>query len=318
MMDQPGLPSFEIRPLKQTYRSLLTRWIPLLWITTACMMSCEQTSILPTPGLPVEPRVVEPLPELVLLEPGTVVVDGVVSGWTHPIIRSVPRLGSGELKSLPASAREAATLFRTVITADVVATRGGPRLSRVGVGNAIPHEGGEVVIRTEGPASVLEGLGFFGHFVLGVVESRVDQGRLIARTPTFALFRTPTVMVVDGRHEETELHYAFLVEPDSGGLTVLSWASLAEEASAWETEIIEIPRNSTFDLALDVRVTRRIGPIPTAWSFAMSEMPPGRSMGTPAELELELEEGEPDILERTLRQWVRSRRQGKLSHPPRP
>lgn len=272
-----------------------------------CMMSCEHVAEVPVANIPLpEPSMEEEtLPELFLLEPGTRVGDALVKGWSHPVIRSVPRLGSGAWKSLPGTTRATATRFRTIIAAHLVRVADGYRLEKVGAGNAVPYDGEEVVVRHEGPESVLEQFGLFDRVVLGILESRLQQGRLIARTPTFALFRTPTVMVVDDRHEETALYYALLVDGRSGQLTVLSWATLADDPLTWVTELLELPAGQTFDLALDVQVKRRIGPVPTGWSFAMPEMPPGRSIASTVDWNVE-ELTSPE-LERILRGLAFSR-----------
>src|SRR5205823_10317789 len=116
--------------------------------------------------------------------------------WSHRVIRSRPKLASGELASLPESAQVTATLLRTVITVDVVGRGSAYRLARVGVGNAVPVGGREVVVTSDGPEAVLSTLGVIDRVVIRAAESKIDQGRLIARTPTFALFRTPSVLVV--------------------------------------------------------------------------------------------------------------------------
>ncbi len=275
-----------------------------------CVMSCEYAPDPPVVRPPIPKQFIgeAPLPEFELLEPGTRVGEALVTGWSHPVIRSLPRSGSGAWNSLPGATSTSATRFRTVIAAHLVPSAGGGyRLEKVGAGNAVVHQGEEVVVRKEGPEAVIEEFGFFDRFVLGIVESRVQQGRLIARTPTFALFQTPTVMVVNNGHEETFLNYALLVDSRSGDLTVLSWSTLAEEPSTWVTELLELETGLTFDLALDVRVKRRIGPLPTAWSFAMAEMPPGDPIAS--SLDFELDDLSAAELEKTLRELVRSRSQ---------
>ena len=75
---------------------------------------------------------------------------GPPEGWSHRVIRSRPKLASGELASLPESAQVTATLLRTVITVDVVGRGSAYRLARVGVGNAVPVGGREVVVTSDG------------------------------------------------------------------------------------------------------------------------------------------------------------------------
>ncbi len=245
------------------------------------------------------------LPPLVHLEPGAEVGAGPPAGWTHRVIRSVPRLGSGDLSSLPGSARTTATLLRTVIAAEVVGRDGSFRLARIGVGNAVPVGDREFVTTSDGPEAVLDTLGVIERLVLRTADARLDEGSLIARTPTFALFRTPSVLLVNGRHEDVDLHYALLVDPDSGRLTALAWA-VAAGSHAAPDEVAVLPPNLSWDLPLDVRVNRHVGPIPVAWSFAMPSLPPGRHRAVTEKVARAISgvargATDPAILERSLR-----------------
>jgi hypothetical protein len=66
------------------------------------------------------PRNASPiLPDLVLLTPGTQVERKIPAGWSHLILKSIPRLASGDLNTLPGMASSTATMFHTVILADV-------------------------------------------------------------------------------------------------------------------------------------------------------------------------------------------------------
>ena len=58
-------------------------------------------------------------PDLVAIAPGTVVGRSGPVGWTHLVIKSIPRLTSGDLASLPLGAAKTASLFRTVIAANI-------------------------------------------------------------------------------------------------------------------------------------------------------------------------------------------------------
>lgn len=218
-----------------------------------------------------------PLPMLVHLEPGVEVGEGAPKGWTHRVVRSVPSLSSGDLDSLPGSAEETATRFRTVITAEVVGrgTRADPyRLARVGVGNAVPVGGRELVVSTTGPREAMDVLGMVDRVVLLTAESTLNRGVLAVRSPTFALFRTPTIMVVNGEHQEVHLHYAILIDPRTGSLSTLCWPRHEGESKAPES-VVRLAPGLSFDAKLDARVTRRIGPVAVAWSFALIGPPPG-------------------------------------------
>ena len=60
--------------------------------------------------------------------------------------------------------------------------------------------------------------------VLDAAEAEMAEGRIIARTATFALFRSPvTVVDTAGKHSKVNMHYAFCVERTTGRLRVGVW-----------------------------------------------------------------------------------------------
>jgi hypothetical protein len=214
-------------------------------------------------------------PRLVMLAPGTVVDGDLSSDWSDRVIRSVPRLASGKTATLPVSAKNAATLFRTVILADVAREREGYRLRSVGVGNAIPFSGREVVVTPDGPDDARETLSTIESIVCKKAFEELGRGRLVAATPTFALLLTPARLVVRGKHEEVDLYYAMIVDPKSGDVRTLNWATLPGQHKP-PVQVTLLPSDAAFDCGLDVTVTRKLGPWSVAWSFAMASLPPGR------------------------------------------
>lgn len=246
------------------------------------------------------------LPRLEHLVPGAAVGQGPPAGWTHQVIRSVPRLASGALESLPEAAAEMATRFRTVIAAEVA--RSGPtfRLARVGIGNAIPLGGRDVVVTPHGPDEALASLGAVERLVLRAAEGKLNEARLIARTPTFALLRSPATRLVAGRHRASAFCYAFLVDPETGRLATLVWA-MPDGVGGGPPEVIELPPDAALDAALDVVVDRHVGPIPITWSFAMRSLPEGRRIAVPDRAaRLLVGAAEPEEWERALRRLLAS------------
>ena len=165
--------------------------------------------------------------ELVPIAPGTLVGDQPPRTWTHLVIKSVPRLASGDLETLPRSAFRTATLIRTVILADVGRSADEPSrfvLHRVGVGLCVPDPSkGDVVVESGRLEESGVKLGMIEKIVLQSAEAELAQGRLVARGPAFALYHGPSVMEVEGVHHKVELYYAFLVDERSGALRVLVW-----------------------------------------------------------------------------------------------
>lgn len=251
------------------------------------------------------PSTPRPLPGLVHLAPGAEVGQGPPIGWDARVVRSVPRLASGDLGDLPRSAAATATRFRTVIAADVAGSaRSGYRLARVGVGNAVPVGDRELVVTPGGPDEALDAIPLVDRVVLIAAERKLAEGSIAARTPTFALFRTPTVLAVDGEHRDLDLCYALLVDPGTGTLSSFCWPS-PTGPSPPPGSVLLLPPDLTFDAALDARATRRIGPLAVSWSFALTSPPPGLRVEVPPSIApgLALPDGPIDArgMERALR-----------------
>jgi hypothetical protein len=244
------------------------------------------------------------LPRLTHLDPGLSIAGAIPKGWTQRVIRSLPRLASGEISTLPDSAKASATLFRTVILAQVTRGPRGYALSWLGVGNAVPFGEREVIVTPEGPDDVRASLSTVERIVANAADSELNRGRIVARSPTFALFRTPAKLVIDGAHRDVDLYYALLVDPETGALKTLNWATPAGEPTR-PRRVVALPPDARFDCALDVAVNGKVGPLNISWSFAMADLPEGRRLDVPAESartigEVAAGRGESTTLERIL------------------
>jgi hypothetical protein len=205
------------------------------------------------------------LPELVLLAPGTAVGEKLPRGWSDLVIKSIPRLDSGDLDTLPTFAQSTASLFHTVIVADVRPAKGqGPpfRLARVGLGVCVPVVGLDTVVD----------------------QSNATSSKM-ARTDRFAVLATPTEMKVGASHRHVLLFYAFLVEPETGRLRTSLWAVMAapKDRVPPKTLTVLAPR-LVYRCNLDVEAQRLLGTLPVNWNFAMRALPPGERMAVPDEL----------------------------------
>jgi hypothetical protein len=230
------------------------------------------------------------LADLVLLAPGTQVEETPPPGWTHLIIKSIPRLASGDLDTLPGMASSTASLFRTVVLAEVRPVDVGPErrfvLRRVGLGMCLPVRGHDTVVMRGSLAAQGIELGMVARTVLDRAEQELRRGRLVARTPTFALFSAPAMMRVGTTHREVLLRYALLVEPTTGALQTLVWAIAPEPAqrTAVRTMVLLAP-SLIFDCGLDVLAQRLLGALPVNWSFAMRALPTGQPRPLTPELQ---------------------------------
>jgi hypothetical protein len=224
-------------------------------------------------------------PRLVKLPPGTQLDDKPPTGWSHLVLKSIPRLASGDRGSLPAGSSQTATMFRTAILVDVQPVDQDEKefaLARIGVGMCVPQQDHDVVVASDRADALGLRLSMVERIVLEAAEAELAEGRLIARTPTFALFRGPATLLVNGKHRKISLYYAFCVERETGKLRVGVWAMLPEsEPQQPPQALVKLAGDPVYDCQLDVRARRLLNTIPVSWSFAMRSLPPGRTLRVP-------------------------------------
>jgi hypothetical protein len=230
-------------------------------------------------------------PKLVYLQPGLHIDGKPVKGWTHLVIKSNPRITSGEKGTLPAGALKTATLFRSILLANVQPLDVYEKefeLSQIGVGLCVPNpqdEDEDIVVSADRLDALGLNLTTVQRLVLDAAEAEMSEGRIIARTPTFALFRSPAMVVSGDKHLKVNLCYAFCVERMTGRLRVGMWTMRIEsEALKAPATMYRLAPNPKFDCELDVRAKRILGMVPFSWSFAMRYLPPGRALRVPPAL----------------------------------
>ena len=78
--------------------------------------------------------------------------------------------------------------------------------------------------------------------VLHEAETELAESRIIAFTSSFALLRSPAVLLVGGKHQKVNLYYAFCVDPATGKLHVGAW-------SMWPGDVKQPPPPFVIDVA---------------------------------------------------------------------
>jgi hypothetical protein len=226
-----------------------------------------------------ENSVDKPLPELVLLAPGTQLAQPLPPGWSDQILRTVSRIESGDVDTLPSVAESTASLFRSVILADVrpnPETPRGHRLARIGLGLAVPVNGVDTVVSPQHAAEPPFSLGFLERQVLDRAAEELSKARLVARTPTFALLAAPSEMRIGAVHRHIYLCYAILVGRRDARVTTLLWGIEADlSRRKAPATLTTLEPGQVYRCGLDVIADRILGTIPLGWSFAMRALPPG-------------------------------------------
>ena len=252
-------------------------------------------------------------PELVMLQPGTVLGEGPPAGWSERVIQSILHLASGDVNTLPASAKVTATKFRTVVLADVRRDGSGTsyRLGRVGIGLSMVQDGRDVVISSATLGRQGVSLSTIDSMVFGRAEKALGRSHLLATTPTFALYETFVELADEsGKHRSILLRYALLVDPRTGALQTACWP-IAEDPKdrAAPEAIVLLPPDLAYRCGIHV-LARRIAGVVIGWGFAMTDLPAGARFPAPTDLRslLEREAFDPDEaaeLEGLLREVLR-------------
>jgi len=161
------------------------------------------------------------------LAPGTVVGGVAPEGWSHLVIKSNPRVATGDVECLSDRVKELASLYFTVLVADVVPRREGGEvryhLDRVGAGLGARIGGTDRILTPETQRQLGANLDFLASSALGLAHDKVKAMRLVARSPAFALLDAPVLLLQEGKHRPAIFRYALLVEPYHGKLETLLW-----------------------------------------------------------------------------------------------
>ena len=232
-----------------------------------------------------------PSPRLVLIASGTRVGEEAPRGWSDLVVKSIPRLGSGDLETLPAFAASTAALFRTVILAEVgidANAKDQHVLKRIGLGLAVPEKGIDVIVSSASTrdSQASSNLGFVERRVLVAAESELRKARLLASSPTLAVLTAPSTLKSPRGHEKIVLIYALRIDRKSGELRTVLW-SISDDRSRTTppVRLTLLPKKLAYTCTIDVAAERLLNTVPVNWSFAMSALPPGRQIPFPEALE---------------------------------
>jgi hypothetical protein len=226
----------------------------------------------------------------VLVSPGTRVDSIAPPGWTHLVVKSIPRIATGDIDSLGETGRTTAVMFRSVILAETGRSAkpgGGFVLRRVGVGVCVPDRGHDTVVTTQSLDKLGIDLSTIPRIVLDRMEKELQQGQVVARTSTFALLRAPVLILVGSEHRRLLLNYAYTVDTKTGDLKTAAWTIEPEPGDRRAPREFEVlsPPPLVYNCDLDVATRRLFGEIPVSFSIAIRALPPGKMFPVPPTLQ---------------------------------
>ncbi|HEY1189617.1 MAG TPA: hypothetical protein VGE74_18365 [Gemmata sp.] len=259
------------------------------------------------------------------IESGTVVDRSAPKGWSHLVIKSLPRVRESEKERVPSvpvigrdlTVRMAAWMF-TAFTADVVRepqeSGGHYRLRAIGLGLGANGPRGDVVVTSQTARKHGVAMDWIKDQVLDTGYKVQGQAVIPVRGPSFALLDTPVIFRCDSRNRMVRYRYALLVNPDTGALDVLLWVIGAEGGECADlTRAVLLNPNCIDEAELIPDPNEFDGLRPSDLSFAVDKLPPHRlEVPIPHELRglaasTKFRPGEALALERGLRKLTADR-----------
>lgn len=222
--------------------------------------------------------------KLVLIPPGTVVDQKAPEGWSHLVLKSLPRISPTHQHLVAPSTYQLASLVFTSMVARVERVPGSNPahyvLGDIGLGLGTKVQGHHMVLSPETQAQLGANLGFQERIVLSECHKRQALARSVVRTQTMAVFDTHAVMIRDGRHRIAKVRYAILLDPRSGQIATLCWGVDIDGQGrpfASNTALEWLPPNKVDQLTLYVDPAQITLGIPSGLAFAINQVPQGNS-----------------------------------------
>ena len=218
------------------------------------------------------------------IPPGTVIDKKAPKGWSNLIIKSYSRPGAGDVKQLSFTASRLTRLLFTAILADVKPNKDGSdgkpyKLAKVAVGLGVHSGDKDIVVTPDTQKRLGANLGLLARVVLRTAQEKLSDITIVARSATFLVFDSPSLMVVDGKHDPIVLRYAILVEEQSGRLHTLVWALGRADGGKYSGPLgaLEcLAPNLTGDCVLHVDGNEFSLGQPTEKAFAITAPPKGQ------------------------------------------
>lgn len=256
--------------------------INLLAAALMCVVARCAVGGAPTDGLTLGP--------LDRIKPGTVIADRAPPGWSQLIIKSVPKVTSGDLDKVPESTVKLASQFFNAI---LVKTSGhhsasGKRrfeLRGLAIGLGTSVDGKDTILSYSDPSykQLGAGLGFIAGKVLSKSEEYLSETVVVTYSSTMAIFDSPCNWVRSGKHVPAVVRYACMVDPRDGRIFTLAWL-LDKTDSGYrlaEPSMVLLPPNLVADCPMHVDASKFFLGIPAADAFAVTRLPPGTRLPMP-------------------------------------
>jgi hypothetical protein len=212
-----------------------------------------------------------------LIPPGTVVERSPPDGWSHLVIKSLPRVRPAERDKLPALTVRMASWMFTAFLADVRPEGGRHRLRAIALGFGTPVNGRDTVITPETGKQLGADFGFLGagREILATAYERQKKGVVVIHGPTLGLLDTPVWFRCDGKNKLVRYRYVLLVDAATGRLDVLLWSLGAEGGGCGDrAEVVRIEPGTIDEAELIPDMSEIKLGVPSEAGFGVDRFPP--------------------------------------------
>lgn len=245
-----------------------------------------ETTSLPGPDFPIAydltSRPADSIP------PGTLVEKSASPGWTHLVIKSLPRLREDQKKDLPGMVINNVSWMFTAFLADVkketIDGRTRYRFNKAALGLGAGAKGRDTILTAETGRKLGGDMGLFGGEILTKGYEVQRKAVLVFSGPTMALLDTPVWFRCGDDNRLVRYRYAMLVDPATGRLDNLLWRLGGEGGGGLDEAILLKPDTiDPAELVVDRKKVSRFG-VPGDDAFAVDKMPAGRAVPLPADV----------------------------------
>jgi hypothetical protein len=223
------------------------------------------------------------------IPPGTVIDRSAPPGWSHLVVKSLPRVrpaDRGKVNDL--TARMAVWMF-TAFLADAPAEPGTTpprhRLRAVALGLGCSVNGRDTVITPETGEQFGADLGWISRSILTKGYERQAHAVVVFHGPTAALVDTPVWFRFGGKHRLVRFRYALLTDGPGGPLDAVCWMIDPDGKLADPPAAVWLRPDTIDEAELLVDADEFTLGVPSEAAFAVDRLPPGRPLASlPAEL----------------------------------
>ena len=230
----------------------------------------------PSKAVDVEPRPLD------WIAPGTVIGESAPKGWTDFLLLASPRIGVGDVESVPRTAASYCKMFLFTMLGKVRGTAStGYSLEKVAIGLALKIDGRTLVADSEHTFDA--DLGLIGRAVLSENEKILKNDfRQVARTATMLVFDAKLFVLRAGKHQPMVIRHVVLASPTTGKISTFVWLLGPNSVQGYvlaEKGLQKLPPGLLEDRVLSVDAQKFTLGIPSSDAFALAKIPQGTSLG---------------------------------------